>query len=126
MTGNDDHLLWMFGAFEVADDVVAFDIRQVLWREDQFHFHRSLPDKIGNQVCVFGRDCASWNFRCIICVIGLPSVWKPIIGAADGADQACDSTLSRCRAWTVASVNNCFAVCFSAATFRGHLFVEGT
>ena len=124
MTGNDDYLFRILAAFDVTDNVVTLDIRQLLRREDQFHFHRSLPDKIDNQICVFRRDCAGWNLRGIICVIGLPSVWKPIIGAADGTDQARNSTLSGCRAWTIASINNCFAVCFSTTAFRGHLFVE--
>ena len=125
MTGNDDYLFRILAAFDVTDDVVTLDIRQLLRREDQFHFHRSLPDKIGDQICIFRRDCTGWNFRCIICVVGLASMWKPIIGAADRTDQARNSTLSRRRAWTIAPINNCFAVCFSTTAFRGHLFVEG-
>jgi hypothetical protein len=57
--------------------------------------------------------------------IGLPSVWNPIISAADGTDQARDSALSRGCARAVTSINNGFTVRFVATAFRGHLFVEG-
>ena len=73
----------MFAAFDVGDDVGAFDIRQSLRRQNQFHFHRSLADQIGNQIRIFCGDRAGRNFRRIIRVICLAGVRKPIVGATD-------------------------------------------
>ena len=82
VTGNDDHLFGTFAAFDVTDDIIALDIGQLLRRENQFQFHRSLTDQIGDQIRILRRDGSGWNFWRIVRVICLSSMWKPVIGAA--------------------------------------------
>src|SRR5437870_13014944 len=122
MTGNDDHLFRMFAAFDVPDDVVALEVGELLWRENQSHSHRSLSDQLRNQICILCGDCGCRNFWRIICVICLSSMWKPIIGATDRTNQASDSALSRRCARAVTAINNCFAMRLTRAPFRGHSF----
>ena len=81
VTGNDDHLFGMFATLDVADHVCAFDIRQGLGRENQFHSHWSLADQVRDQICILRCDRTGWNFRRVVCVIRLTSVRKPIVGA---------------------------------------------
>ena len=61
MTGNDNDLFRRIAAFDVTDHVCAFHVRQSLRRQNQFHFHRSLPDQAGNQIRIFRGYCTSWN-----------------------------------------------------------------
>src|SRR5437868_3733348 len=113
MSRNDDDLLGMFALLDVADYIRTFDVRQSLRREEQFHFDRPFLCKIDNQVGVFARDRARRNFRRVIGVFSLPSVRQTIIRAANRSNQTRSRALSRRRAWSIASIKNCFAVSFA-------------
>src|SRR5438132_1079678 len=93
MSRNNHHLFRMLAAFDVADYVRAFDVRQSLRREYQFHFHWALIYKIDNQVRVLGRNRAGRDFRRVIRVFCLPGVRDPIVRTTNGPNAAL--TLSR-------------------------------
>ena len=51
-------------------------------------------------------------------------MWQAIGRAAHRADQGGDGAQPCRRAWSVASINNRFAIGFTAAALGGHLLVE--
>ena len=79
--------------------------------------------EIDNQIGVLGCNRACRNFRRVIGIFGLPGVRDPIILAANGPNQTSDRALSRRGAWTVASINNRFAVSFATTPFRRDSFI---
>ena len=124
MARYNHDLLRMFAPFDVADHVRAFDVRQSLRREHEFHFHRTLFHKIDNQVRVFARDRTGWNLRRITRVFSLTSMRQTKISATDRSNQTRDRALSRRRARSLAPIFNRFTVRLAGVPLRGHLFIE--
>src|SRR5215467_8665885 len=92
MARDDDDLLGMLTAFEIADYVVAGFVGEFLRGQSEMHADRTFSRKMRDQVSIFGADCSGGNSGGIT----VASMRQAVIGAPDRADQSgCGSEFSR-------------------------------
>ncbi len=120
MPRDDDHLLRMFGSFEVSHDVIAQHVRPGLRSQREVQAHLALSGEMSNEVSVFAGYGACRDARC-----RAPSgMRQAVIGAADGTHQRSDRA-QFCRGFrTAAAVSHGFPVGLAREATGGFLPVE--
>src|SRR5262245_60167424 len=111
----------MLGTLQVGDDIVSNDLRQRLRSQCEMNLHRTLCDKMCDQVSILCCYCARGNAGSD----AITGVREPVVGSSHRSNQRSGCTQVGCGLLSGNAIGYRLAVGFSRVTGSGFLMIEG-